>query len=246
MSVILISGTIGAGKSSLTDMLANEINSRPFYENVEDNEVLPLFYSNPEQYAFLLQIFFLNKRFLAMKNALINDDNVLDRSIYEDSLLFHLNADLGRVSEMEVKQYDHLLDTMLHELDDVAPKKRPDLMVHIKVSLPTMLERIKKRGRDYEQLESDQTLYEYYASLNERYNRWYEEFDVCPKIQIDGDRYDFVENPEHAGEVIEQIKAKLAEMDAADQTYLSYYTDNQPAKGQELGTPAETSSERSE
>ncbi|MGQ4824562.1 deoxynucleoside kinase, partial [Enterococcus faecalis] len=78
------SGTIGVGKSSLTDMLAKEIDSKPFYENVEDNEVLPLFYSNPEQYAFLLQIFFLNKRFLAMKNALVNDDNVLDRSIYED------------------------------------------------------------------------------------------------------------------------------------------------------------------
>ncbi len=80
------------------------------------------FYSNPEQYAFLLQIFFLNKRFLAMKNALVNDDNVLDRSIYEDSLLFHLNADLGRVTDIEVQQYDSLLDTMLNELDDVAPK----------------------------------------------------------------------------------------------------------------------------
>lgn len=125
MSVILISGTIGAGKSSLTDMLAKKIDSTPFYENVEDNEVLPLFYSNPEQYAFLLQIFFLNKRFLAMKNALNHDDNVLDRSIYEDSLLFHLNADLGRVSDIEVQQYDNLLDTMLHELDDVAPKKDP-------------------------------------------------------------------------------------------------------------------------
>lgn len=80
-----------------------------------------------------------------MKNALVNDDNVLDRSIYEDSLLFHLNADLGRVTDIEVQQYDSLLDTMLNELDDVAPK-RPDLMVHIKVSLDTMLERIKNVG----------------------------------------------------------------------------------------------------
>ncbi len=67
-----------------------------------------------------MQIFFLNKRFLAMKNALVDDDNVLDRSIYEDSLLFHLNADLGRVTDIEVQQYDNLLDTMLNELDDVA------------------------------------------------------------------------------------------------------------------------------
>ncbi|WP_274661931.1 deoxynucleoside kinase [Enterococcus lactis] len=208
MSVILISGTIGAGKSSLTDMLAKEIDSKPFYENVEDNEVLPLFYSNPEQYAFLLQIFFLNKRFLAMKNALVNDDNVLDR-------------------------YDSLLDTMLNELDDVAPKKRPDLMVHIKVSLDTMLERIKKRGRDYEQLESDETLYTYYETLNTRYNQWYEDFDVCPKIQVDGDTFDFVENPEDAKKVIRQIQEKLAELEGKPAG--KYFTDNQHAKGQELG-----------
>ena len=233
MSVILISGTIGAGKSSLTDMLAKEIDSKPFYESVEDNEVLPLFYSNPEQYAFLLQIFFLNKRFLAMKNALVDDDNVLDRSIYEDSLLFHLNADLGRVTDIEVQQYDNLLDTMLNELDDVAPKKRPDLMVHIKVSLDTMLDRIKKRGRDYEQLESDETLYDYYRSLNQRYDQWYEDFDVCPKIQIEGDRFDFVEKPEHAKEVIEQIQQKLAEL--SDVEVGKYFTENQHAKGQGLG-----------
>lgn len=233
MSVILISGTIGAGKSSLTDMLAKEIDSKPFYESVEDNEVLPLFYSNPEQYAFLLQIFFLNKRFLAMKKALVNDDNVLDRSIYEDSLLFHLNADLGRVTDIEVQQYDHLLDTMLNELDDVAPKKRPDLMVHIKVSLDTMLERIKKRGRTYEQLESDETLYGYYESSNQRYDQWYEDFDVCPKIQIDGDRFDFVEKPEHAQEVIKQIQQKLAELEG--EASGSYFTENNHAKGQGLG-----------
>ena len=82
---------------------------------------MPLFYSNPEQYAFYCKSSF-EQAILAMKNALVNDDNVLDRSIYEDSLLFHLNADLGRVTDIEVQQYDSLLDTMLNELDDVAPK----------------------------------------------------------------------------------------------------------------------------
>ncbi len=128
-------------------------------------------------------------------------------------VFFHLNADLGRVTDIEVQQYDHLLDTMLNELDDVAPKKRPDLMVHIKVSLDTMLERIKKRGRTYEQLESDETLYGYYESLNQRYDQWYEDFDVCPKIKMDGDRFDFVEKPEHAQEVIKQIQQKLGELE---------------------------------
>ncbi len=82
-----------------------------------------------------------------MREALSNDDNVIDRSIYEDSLMFHLNADLGRIAPMEVEQYDNLLNTMLRELEESAPLKHPDLMVHIKVSLDTMIERINKRGR---------------------------------------------------------------------------------------------------
>ena len=182
--VIIVAGTIGAGKSTLTEMLAQDLETKPFYENVEDNEVLPLFYSNPEKYTFLLQIFFLNKRFLAIKDAFSHDDNVLDRSIYEDSMLFHLNADLGRVSEVEVKQYEGLLETMLKELEEISPQKKPDLLVYIRVSFETMLARIKKRGREYEQLEQDPELYSYYKELNRRYEEWYEQFDICPKIRI--------------------------------------------------------------
>ncbi len=142
--MLLIAGTIGAGKSSLTDFLSKEMASKPFYENVEDNDVLPLFYSNPERYAFLLQIFFLNKSFLGMREALSNDDNVIDRSIYEDSLMFHLNADLGRIAPMEVEQYDNLLNTMLGELEESAPLKHPDLMVHMTVFMAGAI----KRGTD--------------------------------------------------------------------------------------------------
>ncbi|HBC89991.1 MAG TPA: deoxynucleoside kinase, partial [Lactococcus sp.] len=108
MTVIVLAGTIGAGKSSLTKMLAEELGTEAFYESVEDNEVLPLFYREPQKYAFLLQIYFLNKRFESIKSALLHDNNVLDRSIYEDSLLFHLNADLGRATAIEVEVYDSL------------------------------------------------------------------------------------------------------------------------------------------
>ncbi|MDN6751717.1 MAG: deoxynucleoside kinase, partial [Enterococcus sp.] len=211
-TMLLIAGTIGAGKSSLTDMLSQEMNSKPFYENVDDNEVLPLFYSNPEKYTFLLQIFFLNKRFLAMKDALQQADNVLDRSIYEDSLLFHLNADLGRVSADEVLQYDNLMETMLKELEHAAPKKRPDLLVHIKVSFEVMLDRIEKRGREYEQVATNPELLAYYRMVNERYQEWYDNFDICPKIQIDGDRYDFVADPQAAEIVIKQIKEETEKL----------------------------------
>lgn len=120
MAVIVLAGTIGAGKSSLTALIANRLGSEAFYESVDDNEVLPLFYAEPEKYAFLLQIYFLNKRFDSIKQALTHENNVLDRSIYEDSLLFHLNADLGRANETEVKVYDDLLQNMLQELPYAA------------------------------------------------------------------------------------------------------------------------------
>lgn len=123
MAVIVLAGTIGAGKSSLTALIANRLGSEAFYESVDDNEVLPLFYAEPEKYAFLLQIYFLNKRFDSIKQALTHENNVLDRSIYEDSLLFHLNADLGRANETEVKVYDDLLQNMLQELPYAAQKK---------------------------------------------------------------------------------------------------------------------------
>lgn len=211
MSVIVLAGTIGAGKSSLTEMLADHLDSQAFYESIDDNEVLPLFYADPNQYAFLLQIYFLNKRFESIKQAMQDDNNVLDRSIYEDSLLFHLNADLGRANETEVKVYDELLANMMEELPYAAEKKHPDLLVHIKVSFETMLERIKKRGRPYEQLTYDPTLYDYYQELNRRYDQWFADYNESPKIQIDGDRHNFVDDPVARDFVIRLIDEKLAE-----------------------------------
>ena len=133
--------------------------------------------------------------------------------IYEDSLLFHLNADLGRADETEVEVYDDLLNNMLEEIDSLSFKKRPDLLIHVKVSFDKMLERIKKRGRQFEQLEYDPSLYDYYKELNSRYDTWFEDFDICPKIQIDGDKYDFVEDEQSKIHVLQQIKEKLKEIE---------------------------------
>ncbi|MEI5989322.1 deoxynucleoside kinase [Enterococcus termitis] len=210
--MIVLAGTIGAGKSSLTEIISEHLGSDAFYESVDDNEVLPLFYADPKKYAFLLQIYFLNKRFDSIKQALSHENNVLDRSIYEDSLLFHLNADLGRANETEVKVYDSLLENMLQELPFAAHKKRPDLLVHIKISFPKMLERIQRRGRPYEQVEQDPALYDYYKELNTRYEQWFEDYNESPKIQIDGDKYDFIEDEEAKKEVIQLIENKLAEI----------------------------------
>ncbi|MEO1769687.1 deoxynucleoside kinase [Enterococcus sp. 665A] len=210
--MIVLAGTIGAGKSSLTAMLSEHLGSQAFYESIEDNEVLPLFYANPEQYAFLLQIYFLNKRFDSIKQAMQDDNNVLDRSIYEDSLLFHLNADLGRATDTEVKVYDELLANMMEELPYAAHKKHPDLLVHIRVSFETMLDRIEKRGRDYEQLSFDPTLYDYYKELNHRYDQWYDDYNESPKIQIDGDKLNFVEDADARDIVLQMIDEKISEV----------------------------------
>ena len=209
MSVIVLAGTIGAGKTSLSKMIAEELGSDVFYESVDNNDILPLFYEDPEKYAFLLQIYFLNKRFKSIKEALAHDNNVLDRSIYEDSLLFHLNADLGRATAQEVTVYEELLDNMMEELPFAAHKKQPDLLVHIKVSFETMLKRIEKRNRPFEQITYDPSLYDYYKELNSRYEKWYEDYNESPKMQIDGDIFDFIENPEAAKEVVAQVLVEL-------------------------------------
>lgn len=212
MSVLVLAGTIGAGKSSLTEMLAKELGTEAFYESVDDNKVLPLFYNDPQKYAFLLQIYFLNKRFDSIKQALSNNNNVLDRSIYEDSLLFHLNADLGRATKTEVEVYDSLLENMMQEINILTFKKKPDLLIHISVSFEKMLERIQKRGRKFEQLEYDPSLFDYYKELNRRYEDWFDNFDICPKIQIDGDKFDFVEEESARKIVLNKINDKLKEI----------------------------------
>ena len=211
MTVIVLSGPIGAGKSSLTSILAQYLGTKPFYESVDNNPVLPLFYADPKKYAFLLQVFFLNTRFRSIKDALTDDNNVLDRSIYEDALFFQMNADIGRATKEEVDTYYELLNNMMGELKHM-PKKNPDLLVHIKVSYDTMIKRIQKRGRPYEQLSYDATLEDYYKRLLRYYKPWYEKYDYSPKMEIDGDKLDFMTD-DHAREVVlDQIVAKLKEM----------------------------------
>lgn len=208
--MIVLSGTIGAGKTSLTKMLAQHLDSEAFYESVDNNPILPLFYEDPKKYGFLLQIYFLNKRLAQIKKAQVVTKNILDRSIFEDALLFQLTADLDRATQTEVDIYKSLVDNMMAEIPGGASKD-PDLLIHVRVSFDTMLARIKKRGRSYEQIDENPSLYEYYQELNSRYDDWFENYDRSPKIQIDGDRFDFVENPKARAEVFDMIDAKLSE-----------------------------------
>lgn len=204
--MIVMSGVIGAGKSSLSKILADEFDMVPYFEPVKDNPILPMYYKNPEKYAFLLQIYFLNARFKMVKEAMQDEkEAILDRSIYEDAIFFHLNADMGRATKQEVAVYDDLLDNMLEELPYASHKKSPDLLIYIKVSLPTMLAHIKERGRSYEQIDTNPELLNYYKRLLEAYDKWFEGYNESPKVMIDGDKLDFVNVEQDRKSVLQSV-----------------------------------------
>lgn len=206
--MLVLAGTIGAGKSSLAQLVGEHYGTDVFYESVDDNPVLDLYYKNPKKYAFLLQIYFLNKRFESIKKAYRHDNNVLDRSIFEDALFLDLNVRNGNVTPTEQRIYHELLDNMMEELDGM-PKKAPDLLIYIDVSFNTMLSRIRQRGRSFEQVENDPSLYGYYQQVHGEYPKWFERYSKSPKIRIDGDKFDFVNSPSAAHAVLDQIDEAL-------------------------------------
>ncbi|MEY8442361.1 deoxynucleoside kinase [Lactobacillaceae bacterium 24-114] len=208
--VIITAGMIGVGKTTLTGMIADHLGTKAYFEPVGENPVLPLYYKNPKQYGFLLQIYFLNKRFAMIKKALSDDNNVLDRSIYEDALFTRENNAEGNISDTELEVYLKLLDNMMADLDRL-PKKAPDLMVYSETEFDTILYRIKKRGRDYEQIDQKPELKDYYYKMWSAYKKWYEEYDASPKMKIDLDKYN-LENPDNVAAVLTLIDEHLKEI----------------------------------
>ncbi len=213
--VLTVGGMIGLGKSSVAKILGEHFNTDVFYESVEDNKVLPLFYTASDEeiqlkrYPFLLQLWFLDTRFKSIKEALVKDNNVLDRSIYEDWYFAKKNMDLGRISELEMEIYENLLNNMMEELKEL-PKKSPDLMIYLKGSFETVLERIRKRGRSYE---LDQELVDYYKVLWKDYDAWVQNhYNASQVLIIDMDKMDVVNNEEDKQKLIEMVEQKLVEI----------------------------------
>ena len=210
--LIVVGGMIGLGKSSVAEKLGNHFNSEVFYESVDDNPILPLFYSESEEeilknrYPFLLQLYFLNTRFKSIKEALYNDNNVLDRSIYEDWYFAKKNMELGRISELEMNTYEGLLENMLEELKEL-PKKAPDIMVYLKGSFETVMKRINLRGREFE---IDESLKEYYHFLWKDYDNWVNNhYKASELLIIDMDTMDVVNNEADKHKLIEMVEEKL-------------------------------------
>ncbi|MHC5252931.1 deoxynucleoside kinase [Listeria kieliensis] len=209
-NVIVLAGMIGAGKSSYTELIARELGSVAFYESIKDNRILEMFYDDPARWAFALQIYFLNTRFRSIKAALRDKNNVLDRSIYEDALFTQINYEEGNISVPEMDTYLDLLDNMMEELGTL-PKKAPDLMIYLRGSLETVLKRIEKRGRPYEQILENPSLLDYYTRLHARYDSWFESYDKSATLVFDIDQID-ITNSEDAYEVMQAIRAKLSEI----------------------------------
>ena len=213
--LLVVGGMIGLGKSSVAKILGEHFNSEVFYESVDDNPLLPLFYSESEEeiqrkrYPFLLQLYFLNTRFKSIKEALVIDNNVLDRSIYEDWYFAKKNMELGRISELEMNIYENLLSNMMEELESL-PKKAPDIMIYLKGSFETVINRINLRGREFE---IDDSLREYYHFLWEGYDNWVNNhYNASEVLVIDMNVMDVVNNEEDKKKLIEMVENKLKEV----------------------------------
>ena len=206
-----MAGMIGAGKSTYTEMISRRLGTEAFFESVDYNPILDKFYDNPQKWAFSLQIYFLNTRFRSIKAALTDDNNVLDRSIYEDALFTRVNHLQGNISQEEMDIYNGLLANMMEELEGM-PKKAPDLLIYLDGSFETILDHIRKRGREFEQIEDDSELLSYYELLFKNYEQWYQEYDQSPKIKINIDTFDIVNNSGDEEKVMSIIENALLEV----------------------------------
>lgn len=206
--VVIVGGMIGIGKTTTSKMLGKETGLKVYYESVEGNKVLPLFYTSSKEekekyrYPFLLQLSFLRSRFHAIKEALKNDNAIMDRSIYEDYYFAKKNFELGNINEMEMDLYEGLLSEMMDELN-LLTKKSPDVMVYLRGSFETVLNRIKERGRSFE---LDSELVSYYKFLYDGYDDWvHSSYKASPIISIDVDKKDIVYNESDKKEFLEEL-----------------------------------------
>lgn len=199
---IAIAGNIGAGKTSLTELLNKHYGWEALYEDVVKNPYLDDFYAEMERWSFNLQIYFLNSRFRQLLDIQKNGNDVVqDRSIYEDAYIFAPNLHaMGLMTHRDFSNYAAVFELM------ESMVKGPDLMIYLRSSIPNLVEQIHKRGREYENSIS----IEYLSRLNERYEAWVHNYDKGKLLIIDVDELNFVDSKEDLGTVIEKIDAELS------------------------------------
>ena len=204
---IAISGNIGAGKTSLTELLSKHYGWEAHYEDVIDNPYLDDFYNHMERWSFNLQIYFLKSRFeqlLKIKN--INNVIVQDRTIYEDAHIFAPNLkSMGLMNQRDFKNYQELFELMESQIQG------PDLLIYLRSNIPNLVNKIHKRGREYENSIS----IDYLSRLNERYEAWTSTYEKGNIIKIDVDELDFVENKEYLKLIIAKVDDEIKKISAA-------------------------------
>jgi deoxyadenosine/deoxycytidine kinase len=199
---VAIAGNMGVGKSTLTRLLAEDLGWTPFYEAVDDNPYLADFYQDMRQWSFHSQIFFLSRRLRYHREIANHPGPVIqDRTIYEDAQVFARNLNQrGNMSQRDFQVYRGLYEEFIQFLP------RPDLIVYLKASIPTLIARVHRRGRDFERDVSPL----YLQQLNELYNAWIEDFTLCPILTVPADNLDFVRFSQDFALIKEKITEKLA------------------------------------
>lgn len=199
---VLMAGNIGTGKTSLTELIGEQLGWRTAYESVADNPYLPDFYADMKQWSFHLQVYFLGHRADQHINLAINERSaIIDRSIYEDAHIFaRALHHLGNLTDRDYEAYLKIYQLIL----TVLPK--PDLLIHLKAPVPVLMNRIRKRARDMETGVS----VDYLSLLDRFYEEWIETFDLCPVLTIKSDDLDFVHKKHHLEIVTDRIMEKLA------------------------------------
>jgi len=198
---IAIAGNIGAGKTTLTKLLAKHYKWTPHYESVDENPYLDDFYGEMERWSFNLQVYFLNSRFRQILELRETGKKIIqDRTIYEDAHIFAPNLHaMGLMTNRDYSNYASLFNLMENL---VTP---PDLLIYLRADIATLVSQIHKRGRDYESSIS----IDYLSRLNERYEAWVSKYNKGKILIINIDNLNFVDNPEDLGLIIDKINAQL-------------------------------------
>ena len=198
---IAIAGNIGAGKTTLTKLLAKNYNWTPHFEDVDDNPYLNDFYDDMQRWSFNLQVYFLNSRFNQILEIRKSGKTIIqDRTIYEDAFIFAPN--LHSMGLMTTRDFDNYfsLFTLMSTL-----VQAPDLMIYLRASVPTLVQQIQNRGRKYE----NTIRLDYLKRLNERYEAWVANYNMGKLLIVDVDNLDFTQKPEDLSQVINKIDAEI-------------------------------------
>lgn len=198
---IAVAGNIGAGKTSLVELLCKHYDWEPSYEAVEDNPYLNDFYEDMQRWSFNLQVYFLNSRFQQCLTINQSKKSILqDRTIYEDCYIFADNLhDMGLMTTRDYDNYVALFESVKSFI------KPPDLLIYLKASVPTLVNQIQKRGRDYE----SGIRLDYLQRLNEKYENWIGNYKEGKLLTVHVDKLNFVDNPEDLGIIVNNIEKEI-------------------------------------